>query len=49
MLTQKIKSINKILSLSLIDARLAYILNTFKDKALVTTSLEPHLPYYYIS
>lgn len=38
MLSKKIESINKALSVSLIDARLAYILNTFKDKALVTTS-----------
>ncbi len=34
----KLKSINQSLSSSLVDARLAYILNKFGDKALVTTS-----------
>jgi len=34
----QIEQINKVLSSSLIDARLAYILNKFQDKALVTTS-----------
>lgn len=38
MSAQKIEHINKALSSSLIDARLAYILNKFQDKALVTTS-----------
>ncbi|MCR9131075.1 MAG: phosphoadenylyl-sulfate reductase [bacterium] len=34
----QIEQINKTLASSLIDARLAYILNKFQDKALVTTS-----------
>lgn len=38
MSAQRIKQINKVLSSSLIDARLAYILNRFQNKALVTTS-----------
>ncbi len=38
MSAHRIEHINKALSSSLIDARLAYILNKFQDKALVTTS-----------
>ncbi len=34
----KLKNINRTLSSSLVDARLAYILNKFANKALVTTS-----------
>jgi len=34
----RIDQLNKTLSASLIDARLAYILNKFQDKALITTS-----------
>lgn len=38
MSVQRIKHINKTLSASLVDARMAYILNQFKKKALITTS-----------
>jgi phosphoadenosine phosphosulfate reductase len=38
MQNSKFKTLNKSLSSSLIDARLAYIINKFKNKALVTTS-----------
>ncbi len=38
MSARKLEQINKALSSSLIDARLAYILNKFQDKALITTS-----------
>ena len=38
MTTANLSAINKSLSAALIDARLAYVLNKFKEKALVTTS-----------